>query len=122
MDLDERIRRGREAIAKAQAAGRDVTDWVQHLRTLETELEQSREITRLMQSPGWALVWSDTLGEMIAFVRDDPSAAQVPGGIVVYTRAELEKLIGAGADTLRLIHEGKKNGARVTGRSKVDGR
>lgn len=125
MDLAERIRRGREAIRKAQAEGRDVSEWQEHLRKLEAELAhqaEATEISRLMAVSGYAIVWSEILGETIAFARDDAAAAQVPGGIVCYTRSELEKVIGTGADTLRLIHEGKKHGARVTGRSKADGR
>lgn len=121
-DLVKHIARGREKIAEAHAQGRGVPDWEAALARLEAELAHRREvqeISDIMQAQGWCLVWSDTLGEMIAFARDDASVAEVPGGIVVYTRDELEAVIGKGPDMLKLVHESKKAGAKVTARRKV---
>lgn len=36
--LKDRIRRGREAIAQAEAEGKDVSSWQEHLRKLEAQL------------------------------------------------------------------------------------
>lgn len=117
---------GQERIAEAKAQGRAVPAWEAALAGLEAELAHRAEvvqITRLMQSQGWALVWSDVLGEAIAFAQDDASAVQVPGGIIVYTRSELEQIMGKGhpPDMLRLIHEGKKHGGKITSGSSGNG-
>lgn len=50
IDLSERVRRGREAVAKAQAEGRDVSEWVEHLRRLEAQLA-IRELWPFLPEP-----------------------------------------------------------------------
>ena len=105
-----------KSIPQMKEAGRIVpASELEHRRT-------TQEITRLMDADGWALVWSDTRGEEIAFAKDEAASAKVPGKIITYSRAELEQILGRGhdPDTLRVIHEAKKHGAKLAGRSKTD--
>ncbi len=119
------IVKGKEAIAKLEQAGAPVPyTWQDALAELEAEMAHRRnvkEIVSLMEADGYAIVWSDTLGETMAFAKDDLAAAQVPGGIVTYTRDELEQIVGKGhdPDMLKLIHEGKTHGGKVTGQKET---
>lgn len=75
-------------------------------------------IARAVQREGYCVFWSDVFGEIMAFIREETFRSKVPGGIVVYTLAEIEELWGEGKpktppETLRLIHETKKRGGKV---------
>lgn len=114
-ELIDEIAKGREACLRLRTDGKEVPEyWTEALAKLEGERER-REINRLMQAEGFAVVWSSVLGEMIAFARDDVAASQVPGGVICYSLAEMEMIVGHGhdADMLKLIHEAKKHGGRV---------
>jgi len=83
-----------------------------------TPLWHAQEIAKVVKREGVCLFWSDLFGEMVAFIADESFRDKVLPGVVAYTDHELRELLGAGKrcsrDRLRLVHEAKKQGARVT--------
>lgn len=80
-------------------------------------LTEAEEIATQVRAEGWCLFWSETLGEMVAFVADGVSAPALPADVVVYSEAELRVLYAGGEalppQRLRLIHAAKKAGATI---------
>ena len=84
----------------------------------QTPLWHAQRIAEAVQKEGVCLFWSETFGELVAFIREESFRSMVPCGIIVYTLAEIEELWGEGKpktppETLRLIHETKKHGGKV---------
>jgi hypothetical protein len=77
----------------------------------------AREIAARVRAEGLCIFWSELLGEMVAYVRDESQASRVPCGIVTYTEQELKELFDGHLSTkaLRLVHEAKRHGGTVTG-------
>jgi hypothetical protein len=83
--------------------------------------EELEEIAARVRGEGYVLLWSTVLQDLIAFYGDEEARSKIPPGFVPYSEAELEELFGDGrlplpTSTLRLIHEAKKHGGRVTRR------
>jgi hypothetical protein len=66
------------------------------------------ETKRLLESQGWCLWRCSTLGDAVIVVVRDELMTGYPAGYPVYLAQELDELGGAGADTMRRIHEAKK--------------
>jgi len=83
----------------------------------QTPLWHAHEIYKAVQKEGVCLFWSDVLGEVIAYTKDDTFKNLVPVGVVVYTSEELRELFQdkpkITPETLRMIHQAKKTGGKV---------
>ena len=83
---------------------------------IDTELE---EIKARVDVEGYVLLWATVLQDLIAFYRGEADRAGIPPGFVPYSLRELTELFGQNRKTsqheLKLIHEAKKQGARVIG-------
>ncbi len=81
----------------------------------QTPLWHAQKIAEAVGKEGVCLFWSDVVGEVIGFVKDD--SFKKPGPFVFYTVAELVELHqgkpAIAASTLRLIHAAKKAGRRI---------
>jgi len=80
----------------------------------------AQRIARCVARQGICLFWSDLLGEVVAFIKDDSQRGEVPAGLVAYTSQELLQLFGNGQSTpsphtLRITHEVKRRGGHITG-------
>jgi hypothetical protein len=77
----------------------------------------AEQIAQAVKKEGICIFWSEVLGEMVAYVRDDTYKCLVPCGIVTYTQQELTELFGGNRSpkALRLIHEAKRHGGTATG-------
>ena len=75
----------------------------------------AEQIALAVRKEGLCLFWSETFGEMVAFILEESFRSKVPGNIVVYTDAELSELFGGNRSpkALRLIYEAKRNGGQV---------
>lgn len=85
----------------------------------ETTGEEAGEIAERLERYGCILLRSVVLEDFIAFYRTEADRSKIPPGFVPYSEAELEKLFGDGSigeQRLKLIHEAKKQGARIVGR------
>ena len=79
----------------------------------------AQEIASRVKADGLCVFWSEVFSEMMAFIRDESFRSQVPCGIVVYSLQEIDELWGEGKpqiplQTLRLIHEAKRHGGKVS--------
>ncbi|MDO8688578.1 MAG: hypothetical protein Q7R39_00950 [Dehalococcoidia bacterium] len=113
--LAERIRRGREAVARAQARGTDCTLWEQRVAELEAA-ETALLTVGLLATQGWCLWQCQKLdGQVIAITRDE-KASGVPHEVAIFTEAEMRELFRRPVSTglLKLVLEAKRlAGARV---------
>jgi len=126
---EQRIARGRKAVALARERGVDTSSWESELGELERRFEEAERVAGctalLLEMRGWCLWRCEALGgDTIAVVRDD-QVEGVPGGVVVYTEPELRKLFCGDKPVapaiLRLIHEGKKLAGAEVSRHGVHG-
>ena len=83
-------------------------------------LWHAERIAQAVREEGVCVFWSDVLHEVIAFTKDDTFRKSVPAGFVIYTRGELWELFQdkpkIPPETLRLIHEAKKQGGLISNR------
>ena len=84
------------------------------------------ELQQRIEREGYVLVRSTVLEDFVAFYNTDGDRRKVPPGFVCYGQDELLELFGEGrpefsADTLRLIHQAKRLGARVSGVTEEEG-
>ncbi len=81
----------------------------------QTPLWHAQRVAEAVQREGICLFWSEVFHEVIAFIREESFRSKIPGGIAVYSDAELKELFGQGKTpaSLKLIHEAKKAGALV---------
>ena len=82
-------------------------------------LWHAKKVAEAVRREGVCLFWSEVFQEVIAFIREERYRSKIPGGIVVYTLAEIEELYGEGKpkippETLKMIHEAKRHGGKVT--------
>ena len=119
--LEQRVNKGRKALALARQKGLDTATWEEELTKLEQEQKEAAETVRrteqLLATRGWCLWQCSTLDDDIIAVVRDESVQGLPAGYTVYTKAELAELTGKGLppSTLRLAHEAKKHyGAKVS--------
>lgn len=79
--------------------------------------QEVEEIAARVLIEGYCLLWSPVLCDLVAFYADDEARYKIPLGFVPYSVFELSELFGKGKSCsnngLRLIHEAKKQGARV---------
>lgn len=80
--------------------------------------QELEEIATSVESEGYVLLWSRVLGDLVAFYRDEADRKKIPPGFVPYSVVELQELLGEGnqfpsKQSLKLIHETKKEGGRV---------
>lgn len=124
--IEDRIQKGRMAIALARAKGLDTSAWQKQLATLEHMLAQAREVAsltlQLLRFQGWCL-WQCCYPthEVIVIARDD-KVVGMPPGLPIYMQAEMELLgqVTIAMSTLRLICEAKKRrGVRIIGCSQL---
>ena len=122
ISLNERIERGRKALALAKKKGLDTFQWEDEIVNLE--LARAQEVARhtgeLLSNQGWCLWKCSSLGEDIIVVCRNDLCEGYPEDYPVYMEYELEK-IGRGDvsdGTLQLIHEAKK----LADATLVDGR
>lgn len=116
VSIEERIERGRKAVALASEKGLDTTSWVEELHRLEQVLQQAQEVAQrtrqLLDTQGWCLWHCEALGGEVIVVVNDDQVTGVPRGYPVYTDQELIHLFGGqslvGRSRLRLIHQAKK--------------
>jgi len=93
------------------------------LRYSEVEVTEKElaEIVARVYHEGYVLLWSSVLHDLIAFCRSEEDKNKVPPGFVPYSLMELKELFSLGSkfpeNELRLIHEVKRRGGRVTDRS-----
>ena len=84
----------------------------------QTPQWHAQRIAQAVKIEGICLFWSDVLKEVIAFARDETLANLVPAGFVTYTGQELQEIFHnkphVPPETLRLIHEAKKHGGKIT--------
>ncbi|MFC1944984.1 hypothetical protein ACFLX5_05880 [Chloroflexota bacterium] len=93
-----------------------------HLKYSDTQAisEELNEIVARVRGEGYVLLWSTVLEDSVAFYKTEADRQKIPPGFVPYSDQELWGLFGEGKaahspDKLRLIHEAKKKGARITG-------
>ncbi|HZA23675.1 MAG TPA: hypothetical protein VFA32_13930, partial [Dehalococcoidia bacterium] len=76
------------------------------------------EMVRNVNQQGYVLLWSAVLGDLIAFYKTGTDRREMPPGFVPYSDRELQVLFREegllSAESLRLIHEAKKCGGRIT--------
>jgi hypothetical protein len=90
-----------------------------HLKYPDTPADDQEltEIENRVLTKGYVLLWSNTLNDFVAFYRTEADCEKIPPGFVPYSDKELFELFGKNSSprrqTLRLIHEAKKLGARV---------
>ena len=73
-------------------------------------------IIKAVRTRGYALLGSNVLGDLIAFVLDEQDVKKIPSMYTIYTVDELSTLFGEqqySVDELRLIHVAKKYGGRI---------
>ena len=85
------------------------------------------ELVRRVEEEGYVLLWSNVLGDLVAFHRDDVDPAAIPAGFVPYSDDELHCLFGddgvkRSPDALRLIHAAKRSGVAMPGSAEDEGR
>jgi len=76
------------------------------------------ELVRTVNAQGYVLLWSNVLRDTIAFVKSYEDAGSVPRHFTIYTVDELMEIFGdqtPSPSSLKLIHEAKKHGGRITG-------
>jgi hypothetical protein len=81
--------------------------------------EQAGLIVKRVQSEGYVPVWSEILGDLIYFCRDEQAAREAPRGVAAYTMEEAELLFGDPGwqpteNGMQMIHRAKLLGGRVT--------
>ena len=84
----------------------------------QTTEQELREIEARVHKEGFVLLWSHVLEDFVAFYSDEESRGKITPGFVPYSEDELWELFGEGKphpsqQTLRLIHEAKKQGGRT---------
>ena len=94
-DLQRYAEEGREAITRNLANGDPVpAKWLDYVAKLEAELPR-RQTRRAIQADLWeggiAIVWSDRVGEAVAFVRGP--GVKVPCGLLTFTAEELPAVL-----------------------------
>jgi len=114
--LADRIRRGREAVARARARGSDCAAWEERLAQLEAE-ETASLTAGLLATRGWCLWRCDKLDGRVIAVANDEHVRDLRERVAVFTEAEMRELFKkppAGHGLLKLVIEAKKlGGARV---------
>lgn len=118
VDIEQRIARGRTAIALAKEKGLDTTSWEREVTKLEKKLKQAQEVAaqtrKLLETRGWCLWRCRALDDEVMVVLRDELVTSFPSGYPTYLEQELDDLLGVNDSTLRLIHEAKKlAGARI---------
>lgn len=92
------------------------TPQIDRTRKIRPPLSEAEEIALRVETEGFVLLYSEVLKDLIAFAQED-FVDKVPPGFVVYSDSELRQLYGGkkpiSDETLKLVHEAKKNGARV---------
>jgi hypothetical protein len=78
------------------------------------------EMERRVNREGSVLCWAEILDDFVAFHRDDVDPASLPPDFVPYSLEELTHLFREDGEplsinALRLVHQAKKMGGRVTG-------
>lgn len=78
------------------------------------------EMENRVKREGYVLCWSEVVQDFVAFHRDDVEPGIIPVDFVPYSLIELTHLfredgVPLSVNALRLAHEAKKAGARVTG-------
>ncbi|MBI2853304.1 MAG: hypothetical protein HYX87_00085 [Chloroflexi bacterium] len=78
-----------------------------------TDNTEAQEIAHMVATQGIVLLWSETMGDLIAFYRDEDSQCLIPPGFVPYSSDELRELFGGDGKELsiehiRLVHAAKK--------------
>ena len=112
MNLEERIQRGRVAIAQAKATGKDVGDWEKHLTRLElqarmAEIDQEATVKEVRESNTIQAIkiCSHVLADEIWLILD---RSFVPSdGLACYYAEEIPLLKDKTPEDLRQIHEAK---------------
>lgn len=82
--------------------------------------QELSEIESRVLTEGYVLLWSNVLQDLIAFYKHEDDKKRIPSGFVPYSDDELWELFRPAESPrhkqkLRLIHEAKKGGAKVTG-------
>ena len=110
--IEQRIERGRKALALAKERGLDVTSWEEELARLQQAIDQAHEVAcrthELLAARGWCLWQCRALDDEVIAVARDGLAAGLPGGYPVFTEQELRQLIETNSSTLKLVHQAKK--------------
>ena len=80
--------------------------------------KELKEIASIVNREGYVLLWSHTLEDLIAFYKSEEDRQRIPAGFVPYSKAELWQLFGKkklpfSENSLRLIHEVKKQGGHI---------
>lgn len=84
----------------------------------QTTEQEVREIQVRVCREGYVLLWSRTLNDLVAFYNTEAGRKKIPPGFVSYGEDDLWELFGEGKprpsqQTLRLIHEAKKQGEPI---------
>lgn len=88
---------------------------------VEVTDQELDEIAERVRTEGYVLLWSNVLCDLVVFYKNEEARRKikVPPGFVAYSVNELRELFGnrkgsPSQGALRLIHEAKKDGAKVT--------
>jgi len=112
VDIEQRIARGRTAIALAKEKGLDTASWEREVAKLEKELKEAQEVAaqtrKLLETRGWCLWRCRGLNNEVIVVLRDELITGFTAGYPTYLEQELEFLLEADDSTVKLIHEAKK--------------
>lgn len=102
----------------SEKSHREDSRWLRP-RTVEGPKEwHAEEVARCVEEEGVCIFWSELFSETVAFIKDASCRSKVPASIVAYTSQEVLTLFPhnekqVDRQTLRLVHEGKKQGGHV---------
>ena len=118
LDIEQRIKGGRRAIALARERGLDASSWEEELARLEEELRRAQEVAaqtrELLETRGWCLWQCRALDNEVIVVAKDEFISGFPDDYPVYTEQELASVTEFDSHMLKLVHEAKKlAGARI---------
>lgn len=116
-----------ELVEEVKAHKRELMAWLGGCRLKYPDVQTSpgelAEIEAEITNEGFVLLWSNVLQDTVAFYKSEAGLKRVPPGFVPYSEQELWELFAEGRTVpspagLRLIHEAKKRGGRITNREK----
>jgi len=113
LDLYQRLR---DEISRLEEKGENCSrDELRRLGKLLLQLEQVEAVlSQGVRSNGEVkLVLMHYMGEPVFFAEDEDWAKEAPEGFVVYTLKELSLLKSASPEQRKLVHQLKKEGARI---------
>jgi hypothetical protein len=93
------------------------SDLIGRLTNQHIDDSELTELIRQVGEYGYVLLWSVVLRDAVAFVSSTEDAISVPRGFVIYTLDELVSLFSGDPvveGSLRLIHQAKKLGSKIT--------